>query len=79
MEMNKMSVSKLTRKAKVCKALKAAQNAQGLTQADIAKRLKVSQTTVSRWYNNTDEMPLGSFRLLCTVLSLSPQDVLSIE
>lgn len=69
----------ITRSTKVCRALKAAQTAQGFTQADVAKRMKVSQTTVSRWYTHPDEMSVGVFRVLCNVLSLSPQELISIE
>lgn len=38
----------ITRSTKVCRVLKAAQTAQGFTQADVAKRMKVSQNTDGR-------------------------------
>ncbi len=74
-----MPAKKVTRSDRICRAFKSAQTAKGYTQADVAKRLKVQQGTVSRWYNNADEMSLGNFRLLCQVLSVSPADILSIE
>ncbi len=74
-----MPAKKVTRSDRMCRAFKTAQAAKGYTQADVAKRLSVQQATISRWYNNADEMSLGNFRLLCQVLSVSPQDILSIE
>ena len=74
-----MPVKKVTRSDRMCRAFKTAQTAKGYTQADVAKRLGVDRSTISRWYNNADEMSLGNFRLLCQVLSVSSQDILSIE
>lgn len=71
--------AKVTRSEKMCRAFKSAQTAKGYTQSDVARRLKVDQTTISRWYHNADEMSLGSFRLLCQVLAVSPSEILSIE
>lgn len=74
-----MPAPKITRAERVKRLFKAAQAAKGYTQADVARRLKVDRSTISRWYGNTDEMPVGSFRLLCQVLSIAPTDILSIE
>ena len=74
-----MPAKKITRSDRICRAFKAAQTAKGYTQADVAKRLKVQQATISRWYSHADEMSLGNFRLLCQVLSISPKDIFSIE
>lgn len=74
-----MPAKKVTRSERVCRAFKSAQAAKGYTQEDVAKRLRVDRSTVSRWYNSPDEMSVGNFRLLCQVLALSPNDILSIE
>ncbi len=74
-----MPAKKISRSEKICRALKSAQVSKGYTQADVAKRLSVDRSTVSRWYNNIDEVSLGNFRLLCLVLAISPNDILSIE
>ncbi len=74
-----MPAKKITRAVKICRAFKAAQISKGYTQADIAKRLGVNRSTVSRWYHSPDEMSVGSFRLLCTVLAIEPADILAIE
>ena len=68
-----------TRSTRISKAFKAAQQSKGYTQADVAKRLDVKQSTVSKWYKYPDMMSVGSLRLLCQVLSISPQDILSID
>ena len=68
-----------TRSTRISKAFKAAQQSKGYTQADVAKRLDVKQSTVSKWYKHPDMMSVGSLRLLCQVLSISPQDILSID
>lgn len=68
-----------TRSMRICKTFKAAQQNMGYTQADVAKRLDVKQSTVSKWYKYPDMMSVGSLRLLCQVLSISPEDILSID
>lgn len=68
-----------TRSTRISKAFKAAQQNMGYTQADVAKRLDVKQSTVSKWYKHPDMMSIGTLRLLCQVLSISPQDILSID
>ena len=68
-----------TRSMRICKTFKAAQQNMGYTQADVAKRLDVKQSTVSKWYKYPDMMSVGSLRLLCQVLSISPGDILSIN
>lgn len=68
-----------TRSARICRAFKSAQVDKGYTQQDIAKRLGVDQSTVSKWYHQPDSMTIGSLRLLCTVLSISPQEIMLIE
>lgn len=67
-----------TRSGRMRNALKAAQAAQGMTQSDVAKRMKVSQTQVSRWLSSPDNMTLGNFRVLCKVLGVSPSEIISI-
>ena len=74
-----MPAKRVTRSDRICRAFKTAQAAKGYTQADVAKRLGVDRSTISRWYNAPDEMSIGNFRLLCQVLSIPPQDIFSIE
>ena len=74
-----MPAKKVTRSDRVCRVFKSAQAAKGMTQADVAKRLGVDRSTISKWYNHADDMSVGNFRLLCRVLSIAPHDVLSIE
>jgi len=74
-----MPAKKITRSERICRAFKSAQAAKGYTQEDVAKRLRVDRSTISRWYNSADEMSVGNFRLLCQVLTISPEDILSIE
>ena len=68
-----------TRSTRISRAFKVAQTQMGYTQADVAKRLDVKQSTVSKWYKHPDMMSIGTLRLLCQVLSISPQDILSID
>lgn len=72
-------MKKETRSDRICRALKVAQTSKGYTQADIAKRIGVDRSTISRWYHTPDDMSIGNLRLLCQVLSVSPQEILSIE
>ncbi len=69
----------ISRSEKVRNALKAAQAAQGMTQSDVARRMKVSQTQVSRWLGNPDAMTLGNFRVLCATLGVAPSEIISIK
>lgn len=72
-------MKKETRSDRICRAFKVAQTSKGYTQADIAKRIGVDRSTISRWYHTPDDMSIGNLRLLCQVLSVSPQEILSIE
>lgn len=72
-----MPARRVSQAEKVCRTFKAAQMAKGFTQEDVAKRLKVDRTTISRWYNSPYEMSVGNFCLLCQVLSIAPQNILA--
>ena len=49
----------------------------GMTQAEIGKKIGVSQQTVSH-YVRGDKLPaLDTFAMLCEVLEVSPNDILS--
>lgn len=75
-----MPAKKVTRSERICRALKAAQNAKGYTQSDVAKKMGVkSQSIISQWYNNTGSMQVAKFERLCMVLDINPQDILSIK
>ena len=49
----------------------------GMTQSEIARKIGVSQQTISH-YVKGDKMPaLDTFALLCEVLEVNPNDILS--
>lgn len=70
---------KTTRSERISRRFKAAQIEKGYTQEDVAKRLRVDQGTISHWYNHPDNISLGKLRLLCQVLGVSTQEIISIE
>lgn len=74
-----MPAKKVTRSDRIRRMFKAAQAAKGYTQADVAKRLNVTQSTVSNWYKSPDRITVGDLRLLCQVLVISPSDVFDIQ
>lgn len=74
-----MPAKKVTRSEKMRRVLKAAQAAKGMTQNDVAKRMKVDRSTISKWYSHAGNMSVDEFCLLCQVLAISPQDILSIK
>ena len=49
---------------------------QGLTQEKIAKRMGVTQSTVSYWISDIDRISVGNLKRLCRILSVSPAEIL---
>lgn len=49
---------------------------QGLTQAKVAKRMGVTQSTVSYWISDIDRISVGNLKRLCKILSVSPTEIL---
>lgn len=49
---------------------------QGLTQEKIAKRMGVTQSTVSYWISDIDRISVGNLKRLCRILSISPTEIL---
>ena len=52
---------------------------QGLTQEKIAKRMGVTQSTVSYWISDIDRISVGNLKRLCRILSVSPAEILKGE
>ena len=52
---------------------------QGLTQEKIAKRMGVTQSTVSCWISDIDRISVGNLKRLCRILSVSPAEILKGE
>ena len=48
---------------------------QGLTQAKLAKRMGVTQSTVSYWISDIDRISVGNLKRLCRILSISPAEI----
>ena len=55
--------------------LKTARKASGLTQAAVAARLGVSNTTLSNWENNVSRPDVDTLRTLCTMYDIRPNEV----
>ena len=49
---------------------------QGLTQEKIAKRMGVTQSTVSYWISDIDRISVGNLKRLCKILNASPAEIL---
>lgn len=58
---------------------KAAMVEEGLTQEKIAKKLGVTQTTVSGWFADYGHMSVQNFRRLCKILHINPQEIFEME
>ncbi len=56
--------------------LKEARKESGMSQAQLAKNLDISQTQVSRYEKNPDSIPAGLFSRWTSLFGLSPADVL---
>ena len=52
---------------------------QELTQEKIAKRMGVTQSTVSYWISDIDRISVGNLKQLCRILSVSPAEILKGE
>lgn len=51
---------------------------QGMTICSFADRIGVNRSTVNRWIDNPDSLPLGMLRAIREALFLSDDDVLRI-
>jgi transcriptional regulator with XRE-family HTH domain len=46
---------------------------QRLTHTELARRMGVTQPTVTRWVNGTNRLDLDDFERLCRALDLPPE------
>ena len=51
----------------------------GFTQVELAKQLKINQSTISRYLSGQKSPSLEIFANLCAVLDLDPHDILCID
>ena len=51
---------------------------KGMTIGGFADKIGVNRSTVSRWEENPDSVPLGMIRAIKETLSLSDEDVVRI-
>ena len=56
-------------------SLKAARVNAGLTQAMLAEKLNVSETTIWKWENGKSEPKLSQFAKICEAVGLSMSDI----
>lgn len=56
--------------------LKAARVNSGYTQAEVAKKIGVSKTSVVNWENGTAEPKTSHFKALCEIYSASAEDII---
>lgn len=71
-----MPAQKITDTVLSGRKIKMAIAQQGLTQAKIAKRMGVTQSTVSYWISDIDRISVGNLKRLCRILSISPTEIL---
>ena len=74
-----MPARKLTADNRGERVLKAARVSLGLTQSALAKRLKVSQTTVSHWEKNIGIISLNDLVFYCKMLNLDASRIIEIK
>ena len=71
-----MPAQKITDTVLSGRKIKMAIAQQGLTQEKIAKRMGVTQSTVSYWISDIDRISVGNLKRLCRILSVSPAEIL---
>ena len=71
-----MPAQKITEAVLSGRKIKMAIAQQGLTQEKIAKRMGVTQSTVSYWISDIDRISVGNLKRLCRILHIRPADVL---
>ena len=71
-----MPAQKITDTVLSGRKIKMAIAQQGLTQSKIAKRMGVTQSTVSYWISDIDRISVGNLKRLCRILSVSPAEIL---
>ena len=71
-----MPAQKITDTVLSGRKIKMAIAQQGLTQEKIAKRMGVTQSTVSYWISDIDRIIVGNLKRLCRILNILPADVL---
>ena len=71
-----MPAQKITEAVLSGRKIKMAIVQQGLTQEKIAKRMGVTQSTVSYWISDIDRISVGNLKRLCKILSVSPTEIL---
>ena len=71
-----MPAQKITDTVISGRKIKGAISQQGLTQAKLAKRMGVTQSTVSYWISDIDRISVGNLKRLCRILSVSPAEIL---
>ena len=71
-----MPAQKITEAVLSGRKIKMAIAQQGLTQEKIAKRMGVTQSTVSYWISDIDRISVGNLKRLCRILSVSPTEIL---
>ena len=71
-----MPAQKITDTVLSGRKIKMAIAQQGLTQAKVAKRMGVTQSTVSYWISDIDRISVGNLKRLCRILSVSPAEIL---
>ena len=74
-----MPAQKITDTVLSGRKIKMAIAQQGLTQAKIAKRMGVTQSTVSYWISDIDRISVGNLKRLCRILGVSPAEILKGE
>jgi len=74
-----MPAKKLTPDDYRARKIKAAYVAKGMTQGDVAKRLKVEPSCMSRRIAHVSNMKVADLLSLCNLLGLSVAEVLEVS
>ena len=74
-----MPAKKLTPYDYRARKIKAAYVAKGMTQGDVAKRMKVEPSCMSRRIAHVSNMKVADLMSLCKLLGLSVAEVLEVE
>lgn len=56
-------------------SLRAARVNAGLTQSDVAKKLRKNKQTIVNWENGKTEIDLGNFYTLCNLYKVKTSDI----
>ena len=74
-----MAISRISRREKLSRYIKAARDQKGLSQEQAAKIIGVSRDRFGAWERNPDMIQLGKLRIVCLALGVDITELVAIK